>query len=98
MPGIDGDEGWWGVQAMRWLHGQPFERQTTSGNRIDMLLLAPLGLAHALAPPSFTLLRAVPSVLNLIALAIGFLLVRRIYGSPTAWIQTVALAVLPTAI
>jgi Flp pilus assembly protein protease CpaA len=20
MPGIDGDEGWWGVQALRWLH------------------------------------------------------------------------------
>jgi len=98
MPGIDGDEGWWGVQATRWLHGQPFEARTTSGNPIDMILLVPLGLAHALAPPSFTLLRLVPSVLNLMGLAIGFFLVRRLYGRETAWMQTVALAVLPTAI
>lgn len=98
MPGLDGDEGWWGVQALRWLHGQPYEARTTSGNPIDVLLLVPLGLAHGLWAPSFTLLRTVPSVLNLVALPIAFLLVRRLYGSTTAWIQTVATAVLPTAI
>ncbi|HEX4567075.1 MAG TPA: hypothetical protein VH138_10625 [Vicinamibacterales bacterium] len=98
MPGIDGDEGWWGVQALRWLHGQPYEARTTNGNPIDVFLLVPLGLAHAVWAPSFTLLRAVPAVLNLIALPIGFLLVRWLYGSTTAWIQTVATAVLPTAI
>jgi len=98
MPGIDGDEGWWGVQALRWLHGQPYEARTTNGNPIDVFLLVPLGLAHAAWAPSFTLLRAVPAVLNVVALPIGFLLVRRLYGSPTALIQTVAIAVLPTAI
>ena len=98
MPGIDGDEGWWGVQALRWLHGQPYEAHTTNGNPIDVFLLVPLGLAHAVWAPSFSLLRAVPAVLNLVALPIGFLLVRRLYGSTTAWIQTVATAVLPTAI
>jgi hypothetical protein len=98
MPGIDGDEGWWGVQALRWLHGQPYEAHTTNGNPVDVFLLVPLGLAHAVWAPSFTLLRAVPAVLNLVALPIGFLLVRRLYGSTTAGIQTVATAVLPTAI
>jgi hypothetical protein len=98
MPGIDGDEGWWGVQALRWLHGQPYEARTTNGNPIDLLLLVPLALAHAAWAPSFTLLRAVPGVLNLVALPIVFVLVRRVYGSTTAWIQTVATAVLPTAI
>jgi hypothetical protein len=98
MPGIDGDEGWWGVQALRWLHGQPYEARTTNGNPIDLFLLVPLGLAHAVWAPSFTLLRAVPAVLNLIALPIVFVLVRRVYGSTTAWIQMIATAVLPTAI
>jgi hypothetical protein len=98
MPGIDGDEGWWGVQALRWLHGQPYEARTTNGNPIDVFLLVPLGIAHALWAPSFTLLRTVPAVLNLLALPIVFVLVRRVYGSTTAWVQMVATAVLPTAI
>ena len=98
MPGVDGDEGFWGVQALRWLHAQPYETQTTSGNPIDLFLLVPLGLAHAVWAPSFTLLRAVPACLNILALPIVFVIVRRVYGSTTAWIQMVATAVLPTAI
>jgi hypothetical protein len=97
MPGIDGDEGFWGVQALRWLHSQPYEARTTSGNPIDLFLLVPLGLAHVIWPPSFTLLRAVPACLNIVALPIVFVLVCRVYGSTTAWIQMVATAVLPTA-
>lgn len=98
MPGVDGDEGFWGVQALRWLHGQPYATQTTSGNPIDLFLLVPLGLAHAVWAPSFTLLRAVPACLNILALPIVFVIVRRIYGPTTAWIQMVTTAVLPTAI
>jgi hypothetical protein len=97
MPGIDGDEGFWGVQALRWLHGQPYEPRTTSGNPVDLFLLVPLGLAHAIWAPSFTLLRAVPACLSILALPIVFVIVRRVYGSTTAWTQMIATAVLPTA-
>src|SRR4029077_18183349 len=90
MPGIGGDEGWWGVQATRWSHGQAYERTTTSGNPIDQFLLVPLGAAHRAAPPSFALLRGVPTALNFLALLIGFFAVRRLYGAETAWIFTVA--------
>ncbi|HEY1553400.1 MAG TPA: hypothetical protein VGF94_01140 [Kofleriaceae bacterium] len=98
IPGINGDEGWWGVQAQAWLHGQPYEARTTSGNAIDMAFLVPLGLVQLLGKPSFFLLRALPAFSNLLGLLIGFLLVRRIWGRATASIQTVALAIAPTAI
>jgi hypothetical protein len=98
VPGVSGDEGWWGIQALAWLAGRPYEARTTSGNPIDLLLLVPLGLLHGVAPPSFLLLRVIPAAANLLALAAGYWFVRRLYGTTTAWVYTVGLAILPTAI
>ena len=98
VPGVSGDEGWWGVQALAWLSGRPYEPRTTSGNPIDLFFLVPVALLHAIGSPSFALLRLVPAVANLLALVTGFFFARRLYGETTAWIHTVALAVLPTAI
>jgi hypothetical protein len=98
MPGISGDEGWWGMQALSWLAGRPYEAQTTSGNPTDLFFLIPVAFAQLIGPPSFVLLRLVPALVNLAALPIGFWFVRRIYGDATAWIHTVMLAILPTAI
>jgi hypothetical protein len=98
IPGISGDEGWWGVQALAWLSDRPYEAHTTSGNPTDLFFLIPLALVHAIAPPSFLLLRAIPALVNLLALPVGFWFVRRLYGDTTAWIHTVALAIMPTAI
>ncbi len=97
MPGVSGDEGWWGVQATAWSSSRPYEAHTTSGNPIDLFFLIPVALVQAMGPPSFQLLRAVPTLVNLLALPVGFWLVRRLYGSSTAWIFTVALAIMPTA-
>ncbi|MGH9370765.1 MAG: hypothetical protein ACRD15_04465, partial [Vicinamibacterales bacterium] len=98
VPGISGDEGWWGVQAIAWLSDRPYETHTTSGNPIDLFFLIPLALVHTIAPPSFLLLRTLPTFVNLLALPVGFWFVRRLYGDTTAWIHTVALAIMPTAI
>ena len=98
VPGISGDEAWWGIQALAWSAGTPYETHTTSGNPVDMFFLVPVALVHMIAPPSFLLLRVVPAVVNLLALPVGFWFVRRLYGSETAWIYTVTLALLPTAV
>jgi hypothetical protein len=98
VPGVSGDEGWWGIQALAWLSNQPYEAQTTSGNPIDLLFLIPVALAQHLGSPSFFMLRLVPAVVNVLALPVSFFFVRRLYGGTTAWIHTVGLAVLPTAI
>jgi hypothetical protein len=98
MPGVSGDEGWWGVQALSWRAGQPYEAYTTSGNPIDLLFLIPIATLHGFASPSFLLLRAVAAGVNLLALPVGFLLARRVFGATTAWLYTTGIAVLPTAI
>ena len=98
VPGVSGDEGWWGIQALAWLSGQAYETNTTSGNPIDLFLLIPVGLVHLIAPPSFATLRYFPALANLLALPLAFVMVRKTYGATTAALQTVALAVLPTAI
>ena len=98
MPGVNGDEAWWGVHAMNWWNGLPYAKRTTSGNPVDMFYLVPLALVHTLASPSFAALRTVAVFANLLALVLGFFLARRLYGDTTAWIQTVALAIAPTAI
>jgi hypothetical protein len=98
VPGVSGDEGWWGVQALAWLSGRPYEPRTTSGNPIDLFFLVPVALLHAIGSPSFAMLRLVPALANLLAIVVGFFFARRLYGETTAWIHAVALAVLPTAI
>jgi hypothetical protein len=98
VPGISGDEGWWGVQAHAWSSNRPYETHTTSGNPTDLFFLVPVALVQKLAPPSFLLLRTVPTVVNLLAIPVGFLFVRRLYGNTTAWMHAVGLAILPTAI
>jgi hypothetical protein len=98
VPGLSGDEGWWGVQALAWLSGRPYEPRTTSGNPIDLFFLVPVALLHATGSPSFALLRLVPALANVLALVVGFFFVRRLFDETTAWIHTGALAVLPTAI
>ena len=40
VPGISGDEGWWGVQALAWIAGQPYQAYTTSGNPTDLFFLS----------------------------------------------------------
>ena len=98
VPGVSGDEGWWGVQATAWLSGRPYQSHTTSGNPTDLFFLIPVALLHAIASPSFLVLRAIPALANLLALPLGFWFVRRLYGQATAWIYTLALAIMPTAI
>jgi hypothetical protein len=98
VPGLSGDEGWWGVQALAWLDGRPYEGRTTSGNPIDLFLLVPLALVHGVASPSVATLRLVPALANLLALIPAFLAARRLYGPAAAWAHMTVLAVLPTAI
>jgi hypothetical protein len=98
VPGVSGDEGWWGMQALAWWAGRAYETYTTSGNPTDQFFLAPLAVLHGILPPSFGLLRALPAAVNLVALPVGFVLARRVFGGTTAWAYTVGVAVLPAAI
>ncbi len=95
LPGVNGDEAWYGVQALHLLQGQGISGQTPTGNPINLLFLLPHVCLHATYEPSFGLLRLPAVFSGLIALLVNFLLCRRMFDVRTALVSTVVLAVLP---
>ena len=98
LPGINGDEGWYGVQAMRVVAGEPVVWHTPTGNFVNPLFFGPLVLLHLWLPPGFGLLRVVPLVSGVAALVVNYLLCSRTFDKRTALISTAILAVLPVNI
>lgn len=95
IPGVNGDEAQYGVRAMRFLRGEAIDWRTPTNNLTNPFFFLPQVALHAVASPSFTLLR-LPAVLSgVLALAINYLLCGRAFGRPTAIVSTVVLAVLP---
>ena len=74
IPGVNGDEAWYGVEAWRMLHGQAAGWHTPTGNPLNPLLVGPLALLHLWLPPSIVLLRSVALASGLAALAVNWLL------------------------
>lgn len=95
IPGLNGDEAWYGVWALDFLANREVPWRTPTGNPVNVLFLAPQALLHAAAPRSVTLLRSVAVVSGLLAVAVNFLLARRTLGTPGAWMSTLLLAALP---
>ncbi len=95
LPGLNGDEAWSGVQAVRLVEGQSICWRTPTGNPVNPFFLGPLAVLHWLAAPSVTVLRLPALLSGLAALAVNFLLCRRVFGRCVAWVSTLLLAVLP---
>jgi hypothetical protein len=95
LPGINGDEAWYGVQALRLLDGGAWNLRTPTGNLPGPLHLGALTLLHAVAPPSFTLLRLPTVLASLAQCAATWLVVRRHLGAPAAAVAVTITAFLP---
>ena len=95
MPGINGDEAWYGVQAEMVLHGEPISWHTPTGNLLNPLFFGPQLLLHACFEPSFALLRTTALLSGLLALVVNYWLCRDVFGCRAALISTTILAVLP---
>ena len=95
IPGINGDEAWYGVQALRALNGQAISWTTPTGNPINPFFFVPLVALHTFLPPSVLTLRLVPLVSGLAALGVNFWLCRRTFDERTAVVSTLLLALLP---
>ncbi len=98
IPGLNGDEAWYGVQALEVLHGEDFQIETPTGNPPNLLFFGPLLLLHALFPPSVALLRTVAVGSGIAALVINWVCCRWVFDRRTAVISTVVLAILPISI
>ena len=95
IPGLNGDEAWSGIQALKLLGGEPIEWRTPTGNPVNIFFLLPQVILHAIFPRSIELLRVVPLVSGLAALAVNYWLCRMVFDRATALISTMALAILP---
>jgi hypothetical protein len=95
VPGINGDEAWSGVQALRWLQGETIDWKTPTGNPVNVFFLIPLMALHAFLPPSFIVLRFVSLASGVLALVVNYFLCRRAFDLRTAVVSTLLLALLP---
>ena len=95
IPGFNGDEAWYGVEAWELLHGGKLPLHTPTGNLINPFFIGPLVLLQACCRPSIAVLRTVSLASGLLAVAVNWLLVRWVFDRRTAWVSTLALAVLP---
>ncbi len=95
VPGINGDEAWYGVQLLRIQSGEPFAWRTPTGNLLNPFYFGLLAAVHAILPPSFWALRLPAAISGLATLALNFSLCRRVFDRRTAAVTTLGLAVLP---
>jgi hypothetical protein len=95
MPGINGDEAWYGVQVERLLAGRPMSGLTPTGNLLNPFFFGPQLFLHWLFGASFALLRTTSILSGLAALALNYWFCRPIFGRRVAVVSTVILAVLP---
>jgi len=98
IPGLNGDEAWYGVRAWEIIDGGGWLAPTPTGNLPNPFFLGPLVLLQRWFGPSIGLLRSVALASGLAALAFNWFLCRWVFDRRTAWISTVALATLPVAI
>lgn len=95
LPGVNGDEAWYGVWALECLQGHAVPWRTPAGNPINPFYMLPQLLLHSFLRPSFWLLRSTAVISGIAALPVNFWLCRRVFGRRVAWLSTLLLAVLP---
>jgi hypothetical protein len=95
IPGVNGDEAWYGAQALRILDAGPFMVRTPNGNVPGPLQLGALVALNAVAAPSLTLLRWPTVLASLAQCALTWVTVRRHLGGRAAGIAVALTAFLP---
>lgn len=98
LPGINGDEAWYGVSVQELLSGGAPFLHTGIGNPLNPFHFGPLLALSAIFEPSATVLRAPEVVLGILTVALAYPLLRRPLGERPALITAVLLAVSPTAV
>ena len=98
MPGINGDEAWYGVQAQRWVSGETVGWRTPSGNLPGPLQMGALILLQSIFEPNFALLRIPSVVASLGAMAMAYAIGRRFFDQTTAMVLLLIMAALPVNI
>jgi hypothetical protein len=95
IPGINGDEAWYGMQAVETLRGKETSWRTPTGNVLNPLFFGPILLLQYITGSSIAMLRWVAVFGGAAALLVNWLLCHWVFDRRTAAISTVLLAILP---
>jgi hypothetical protein len=98
LPGINGDEAWYGVQAYQIGSGKAFEWRTTSGLPLNPFFSGPQVLLLLVLRPSFWMLRVPAVISGILTVALVFWLGARVLDRTTAAMAALLTAVLPSLI
>lgn len=98
LPGVNGDETWYGLWVLRCVHDSVCPAHTPSGNLINPFYMVLVAAAQAFSPPSVLALR-LPAVLCGIGfVAAGYVILRPVLGRQPAAIFAILAAALPVDI
>ncbi|MGY8813556.1 MAG: ArnT family glycosyltransferase [Gammaproteobacteria bacterium] len=98
IPGVNGDEAWYGLVALKLLSGEVVGFTTPSGLLINPIYLLPVTALHLIFEPSFFLLR-VPGLLSgLLLIVLSYYLSKKILNEKVAIIVMLVVASLPVNI
>lgn len=98
LPGINGDEAWYGVQAENLLAGRPVAWRTPTGLPLNPFLVGIEVLLLTVFEPSFWILRAPSVICGVLAVVLTYVLGSRVLDRTSAWIATILMAALPITI
>jgi 4-amino-4-deoxy-L-arabinose transferase-like glycosyltransferase len=98
LPGINGDEAWYGVQVLHVLAGEPFAYRTPSGLPLNPFF-AGLEIPFLLVfSPAFWILRAPAVISGVLAALAAYMVGSKVFDRTTGLVACLLLATLPSAI
>ena len=97
LPGINGDEAWYGVQMLNLIDGQPFEWRTPPGNLLNPFFSGLVLLWQLPFAPHLWILRA-PAVVSTLLAVVACAVLWRFLSPSLAWVATLLIATLPVTI
>lgn len=98
LPGFNGDEAWYGVQALRWEDGAHVDWRTPTGNLVSPMQLGALRLLHSVFDPAPWLLRFPTLISGLLAIAAVGFAAWRAFGRSAGFLAALLFAALPANI
>lgn len=98
LPGIHGDEGWYGLLAQRWATGEFSISRTPTGNYPGPIHPMLVALGQFVLPSQFITLRIPTVVASIATMALGWFVGRRYFDASTGRLILLLLAILPANI
>lgn len=98
IPGISGDEAWYGVEMAELKTGGEVNWRTPQGNLLNPFHSGIVFLLQVFSPPSFWILRAPALIAGIFLILLSFLLIKRVADLSTALVMVILTAVLPVNI